>query len=127
MCPVGHTLVSSALRLVRKVWKYRIQRFQQRDLLCFFTAAFCILLIHTLSSGQVNYGEEQKKVNVMLSVCLNTRRVPPNLAGAGTLWTCIWKLPDSNFDRDIELHDRVFLCFPFSLRATPCLNQSLPT
>ena len=58
------------LKPVRKVWKPLIQRLLQRDLLCFFTAAFCILLIHTLSSGQVNYGEEQKKVKAMLSMCL---------------------------------------------------------
>jgi len=59
MRPVGHMLVSSAVKPVRKVWKPRIQGLLQRDLLCFFTAGFCILLIHTLSPGQVNYGEEQ--------------------------------------------------------------------
>ena len=90
----GLTLVSSDVEPVRKVWKPRIQIFVQRDLLCFFTAAFCILLVHTLSSDQVNYGEEQKKVKAMLSVYLNTRSAPRNLAGAGTLWTCIWKVPD---------------------------------
>jgi hypothetical protein len=70
-------------------------------------------------SDRVKYGEEQKKVKAMLSVCWNTRRAPRNLAGAGTLLTCICGEPDSNFDRDIEIR------FPVSLRATPCLIQSL--